>query len=191
MRTRLCVDWRTARAARAAFVAATVCAALLLSGCVVITDGSPDVFGLKAKKASAKRKPEKSSGPARVGESQSVGSWHVTVNSAEREKRLTGVRSPGGGKELLLIDVGFRNDGADPLIVLPKDFSLKSRSGKTVKMASAPAAYNAQSMRSMGLGFRGGTVLVYRIPKGSGGYTLTVKLKPASKKTKRLRWRVP
>lgn len=177
---------------------ALVCAAVL-GGCIPVGPEYPTVRELimpegadgPASKDASSTATTSTISPAMVGTWQSAGSWDALVIRTKTSSKSPSGAKAGKGKTFLLIETEFKNVKlSETLVVNPKDFTLKSPSGKKIAMVGTRPGYNGRGMREIGPGYGGGTVFVYKIPKGSAGYTFTFAPKVKGKRA-RLQWGVP
>jgi hypothetical protein len=196
---------------RFALLGASLSCAVLLSGCLAVQQlpngqlsvtpvipgvtstatpvslGDGTAAGAPAKKGEA----SVSATASMVGSQLESGPWKVLLEKAASARSLPDGKKPSVGKQLIVIDVAFRNTGlSSALQVLPKHFSLKDASGNTLKpFATSLAAFNAQSMRPLDARLGQTTTFVYEIPSGSSGYVFTFA--PGQGATSPMRWAVP
>lgn len=175
---------------RIVVVAGIVITAASLCGCITIS-GTPPMPAQTPTAPPTPQQPVASKPVTKgvVGEKLSAGAWTVTIEEVNRTGKSIGGQKPESGEDLLLVTVGFYNNGTDSLDVRPQDFQLVDSNGKPIAHAKvAQAAYNANSMRPLRPRFGTSTIFVYRIPKGAGRYTFVFT--PPGMGTQ-LEWRVP
>jgi len=178
-----------------------LCGALLLGGCIAIPVGgdTPSVRDLIMPKGAdhpvstpATSTPTTGSVGAMVGTWQKAGSWKVVVARTRETAKGPGGATAGKGKRFMIVEVEFKNDKlSESLLVNPNDFTLRDAMGKKVAMVGRRVSgYSGVGMREIGPGYGGWTMVAYRIPKGSAGYTFTFAPKVQGKRAK-LQWGVP
>lgn len=128
--------------------------------------------------------------PSMAGSQLTSGPWKVLLERVTVTHSLPDGAKAAAGTQLMLVDIGFQNAGlSSALHVLPKQFTLKDASGKTLKpFATSLPAFNAQSMRPLDARLGQTTTFAYQIASGSSGYVFTFA--PGQGSTP-MRWAVP
>ena len=175
---------------RVGLTTVVVVSALLLGGCVMISS-SGGGSGSDAAGPAAPKTRASVSAASRVGESQTSGSWKVTVNTVQLQKQLSDGESAAAGNTLMVIDTTFFNVGTTNYLQLkPGQAVLTDSKNKVVaEFPTKLGAFNAKSESPIPVQYGGDTAYVYEVPAAPSGYIWSFKPDPTGKVV--LRWRVP
>jgi len=113
------------------------------------------------------------SGPAAIGEQRTAGPWEVQVTGVDVRPEAPGQVPPPAGKELMYVEVSLANTGSETLKITPQQFALTDSSGAAVKTFGKQQGYNAWGMTPLEPKYSTNTGMIYAVPPGSTGYTLT------------------
>lgn len=172
-------------------IAIAIASALLLSGCIMITESGGGSSSTGGTASNAPQTKVKATGPSLVSQSQTSGNWRVTVNEVQLQNQLADGESAKSGNKLMIVDVSFYNVGStNYLVIRPGQATLTDSRNKVVPVFPTKlGAFNAQSVNSVGARYGANTAYVYEIPAGSSGYIFSFKPDPSGETV--LRWRVP
>ena len=173
-----------------AAVALAIASALLLSGCIMITESG----GGSTSQGSATSAPQAkvtASASSRVGESQTSGNWKLTVNDVQMQNKLVDGAAAAPGNKLMSVDVSFFNVGTgNALVVRPGQATLTDSKNKVVaEFPTKLGAFNGQGVGQVQVAYGSNSSYVYEIPAGATGYIWSFRPDPSGKIV--LRWRVP
>jgi len=175
---------------RVGWATIVVVSALFLGGCVMISS-SGGGSGSGAAGSAAPTTRVSASAASRVGESQTSGSWKVTVNDAQLQKQLSDGESAKPGNTLMVIDATFFNVGTTNYLQLKPGQAVltDSKNNVVAEFPTKLSAFNAKSESPIPVRYGGDTAYVYEVPAAPSGYIWSFKPDPAGKVV--LRWRVP
>jgi hypothetical protein len=174
---------------RIACVFALAVCATAITGCIEIRGTGPGMPG-SVEVTSAESTTAQPVTRGVVTEKLTYGPWVVTVESARRVNESVGGAMVPSGADLLVVDVGFQNNGTEALTVDPRNFRLLGEDGTAYPFANTTqASFNAGSMRPVQARYGTSTTFVFEVPKGSDRFDLVFL--PQGEGGAELAWRVP